>query len=592
MQSDEQAADRWTWQAVASALAHELGYPAAEVARLGEHFFPQQLGQPVSTAARRFAVHLAPTSAAMWNAPPDGPFHYDPAAGVQELWAVLPIADHDVLGQLSRISPLSAAERQALQDVYFQPRRMLSDFALLFEDFTEAQRHLIEHGSAEERWHWFQRQFSKAHARCRIIAAHLAEHVEAATSQRRPEGSEAAHLVLRQLFADENASTSAPPSWENDNGSVPPVTWGPPANGGAFAALLGLAGTGLDGAFTTDGAVAWREIGDAMNNFGHVRDRENCPVPTVIPAMGLTLTPQQLAHVTVRNGLAMADVNDEWLGGGQGFEVKWRGVLWIDAEGDYHFRAGAPTEGHEEPSLHEARHRSWRIELRRGQKTWVLLRHHWHHEHDIDHASLHLRGGAYEIEVELVQHEPDFVHPPLHRQHTGFEIKYRGPDTQEHMSTLPRSHLFRTHVDQPLSVAGLSPAAEGFLHDRYGSSLRDIRRTYQRAFKALLFVHRFALSAQPRKDEGSELRYMLSEAARFAGWLTYDNGGVWTTHKANFDFNFLPVGDRHRGAHRARTAAPSGRSHGDCDRPPPVDDSRRDSHRRARRRAHPRAGNT
>jgi hypothetical protein len=218
-------------------------------------------------------------------------------------------------------------------------------------------------------------------------------------------------------------------------------------------------------------------------------------------------------------------------------------VLWVDAEGDYRFRAGAPTEGHEEPSLHEARHRSWQIELRRGQKTWILLRHHWHHEHDIDHASLHLRGGAYEIEVELVQHEPDFVHPPLHRQHTGFEIKYRGPDTQEHMSMLPRSHLFRTHVDQPLSVAGLSPAAEGFLHDRYGSSLRDIRRTYQRAFKALLLVHRFALSARPRKDEGSELRYMLSEAARFAGWSTYDNGGVWTTHKANFDFNFLPVGD-------------------------------------------------
>jgi hypothetical protein len=124
---------------------------------------------------------------------------YDPAAGVQELWAVLPIADHDVLGQLSRISPLSAAERHAVQDVYFQPRRMLSHFAMLFDDFTEAQRHLIEHGSAEERWYWFQRQFSKAHARCRIIAAHLAEHVEAAASQRQPEGSEAAHMARRAL---------------------------------------------------------------------------------------------------------------------------------------------------------------------------------------------------------------------------------------------------------------------------------------------------------------------------------------------------------------------------------------------------------
>ena len=544
--SDDDAERRWTWQAVAAALTHELGFAAAEVTHLGEHFFPhvlEQSGQPVSPAARRFAVHLAPTSAGMWNAPPEGPFHYDPAAAVQQLWAVLPIADHEVLGQLSRISPLSAAERHAVQDVYFQPRRLLCHFAMLFDDFTEAQRHLIEHDNAEERWHWFQRQFAKAHARCRIIAAHLAEHVEAATSQRHPEGSEAAHLVLRHLFADENASTSAPPSWENDDGSAPPVTWTPPANGGAFAALLGLVGTGLDGAFTAGGAVAWREISDAMNNFGPVRDRENCPVPTVIPAMGLTLTPQQLAHVTLRNGLAMADVNDEWLGGGQGFEAAWHGVLWIDENGEYHFHAGAPTEGHEEPSLHEARHRSWRIVLRRGQKTWVLLRRHWHHEQDIDRAALHLRRGAYEIDVDLVQHEPDFVHPPLHRQHTGFQIKYRGPDTHERLTVLPRSHLFRTHVDHRLSVAGLSGAAAGFLHNRYGSSLRDIRRTYQRAFKAALFTHRFALSARPRGDEGSELRYMLSQPVRFAGWSTYLDGGVWKTHKADFNFNFLPVGD-------------------------------------------------
>ncbi len=152
-------------------------------------------------------------------------------------------------------------------------------------------------------------------------------------------------------------------------------------------------------------------------------------------------------------------------------------------------------------------------------------------------------AAQYEIEVELIQHESDFVHEPLHPQRTGFEIKYRGPDTHERLTTLPRSHLFRTRVDQPLSVAGLSPSATGFLHDRYGSSLRDIRRTYQRAFKAMLFVHRFALSARPRNGEGSELRYMLSEPARFAGWSTYRVGGAWKTHKADFDFNLLPVGD-------------------------------------------------
>jgi hypothetical protein len=545
---DDAAGETLTWRAIAASLVHDLGFDLDHVTRLGRHFFPEVLeqeGQPVSAAERRFAVHLLATAPAMWDAPPVGPFHYDPAAGAQLLWAVLPIADRAVLDQLSRISPLSPAEQRAVQDVYFQPRHLLSHFAMLFENFVDAQRQLIEDRDAEASWHWFRRQFALAHARCRVIAEHLAAHVEAVTSQQRPDGHAAAHMVLRHLFADENAATVPPlaPSWENDNGSVPPVTWFPPANGGGFAALLGLAGTGLDCRFTARGTLAWHDIGDAMSVFGAERDRENCPIPTVIPRMGLTLTPQQLAHVSVRNGLAMADSTGAWLGGAEGFKVEWRGVLLVDHEGAYHFRAGAPVAGDGEPGIEEARHRSWKIELRRGQTTWVLLRHHWPHEADIHHAELPLRAGAYEITVELVQHEPDFVHPPLHRQHTGFEIKYRGPDTHDRLRPLSRTHLFRTYVDHRLSAPNLSASAELFLHDRYGSSLRDIRRSYQRAFKALLFVHRFALSAQPRGDERCELSYMLSQPVQFAGWSTYRSGAVWRTHKANFDFNFLPVGD-------------------------------------------------
>jgi hypothetical protein len=79
--------------------------------------------------------------------------------------------------------------------------------------------------------------------------------------------------------------------------------------------------------------------------------------------------------------------------------------------------------------------------------------------------------------------------------------------------------------------------------NRYASTLRDIRRTYQRAFKALLFSHRFELSARPRAGEGSELGYMLAQSDKFAGWSYYRSTGAFTTHKADFNFNFLPVGD-------------------------------------------------
>ncbi len=539
----EAEARGWTWRKMEAALTRELGFPASEVEQLGEHFFPhilEEAGHSVDPRSRRFTGDLATTYADMWNATPEGPFRYDTKA--QQLWAVLPIADEEVLKQLTRVQALKTEERQAVQDVYFQTRLILSRFAMLFENFGQAEHALIENGNEEERWRYFQFQFSRCHARCRVVAEHLSEHVEAVTGQERPEGSDAARLILKDLFADENAATTP---WENDGGSVPQVTWKPPANGGAFAALLGLAGTGMDGEFTLRGGeVVWREVRDAMGAFGHERDRQNCPVPTVIPSMGLTLTPGQMKYVTVLNGLAMSDGDGTWLGGAQGFEATWDGVLLIDEEGEYHFRAGAPTEGHEEPSLREAHHRSWRVILKRGQRTWVLLRHRWHDEENIEPAAIRLQSGAYDLRVEFIQHTPEFLHEDeIRHQHTGFEIKYRGPDTRDELVVIPHEHLFRVRNEGPMRVSGLHGHPADFLANRYASSLRDIRRTYQRAFKALLFTHRFMLSARSHAGESSELGYMLSENARFAGSSFYREGTIFGHHQADFNFNLLPVGD-------------------------------------------------
>ncbi len=538
----EEAAEQWSWRRIAASLTQEFGFPDAAVSEFGEHFFPDVLeaaGVPVGQAARRFTGALAATSAPMWNGAPEGPFRYDPAA--QLLWGTLPLRDHAVLEQLSKVQALDAPEQQAVQDVYFGPRLMLSAFAMLFDDFDEAQHHLIQGRDGDERWNYFRRQFAKTHARCGILAEHLSEHLEAATGQERPEGSDVARLVLKNLFADENAAAA----WQSDSGAVPPVTWVAPANGGAYAALLGLAGTGLDGEFTTGGGpVVWREIRDSLRPFGVVPDRENCPVPTVIPSMGLALTPDQMRYVTVRNGLAMDDARGDWLGGAQGFEAHWHGVLLVDRAGEYHFRAGAPTERDAEPSPHEAHHRSWRVFLKRGQKTWVLLRHRWHGEENLEPAAISLDRGAYDVTVEFVQHPPEYLREDeIHRQHTGFEIKYRGPDTEDHLKPIAPTQLFRTHKDGAISVPGLGGVPAAFLANRYDSSLRDIRRTYQRAFKALLFAHRFALAARPHAGAGSELGYMLAQADKFAGWSYYRSGGAFATHKADFDFNFLPIGD-------------------------------------------------
>jgi hypothetical protein len=435
---------------------------------------------------------------------------------------------------------LSPAEQQAAQDVYFLPRKMLADLALLFDDFDEAQRRLIEDADRSESWRFFRRRFALAHRRAAVIADHLAEHVEAVTGLPRSERSEEAHLILRSLYADENEAAS----WENDSGVPQPVTWqltvSSPGYGGAYAALLGLVGTGLEGEFRAyDGdPVVWREVRDDLRAFGAVPDRENCPVPTVIPSMALTLTPSQMAHVVLRNGMAMADQSGEWLGGAQGFQASWHGVLIVDSEGEYHFHPDPEDEaGH-------ARDESWHVTLKWGQKTWVVLRHRWHGEPDIREVPLRLETGAYEIDVTFVEHSPGFLHGgDVGAQHTGFTLKYRGPDTDFQLEAISPTRLFRQLKDGPLNVAGLSGSAAGFLRRRYTSSLRDIRRTYQRAFKALMLTHRFELSARRHAGEGSELGYMLSEGARFSGWSYYQSGPGFVSHQADLDFNFLPVGD-------------------------------------------------
>jgi hypothetical protein len=554
----EEEVHQWSWRRIDSALTHEFGFPAADVLTLGEHFFPHVLemsGTAVALQARRFTANLAVTTAAMWNTPPEGPFHYDPAATV--LWASLPLSDEAVIEQLTRLAALKPPEQQAVEDVYFGPRVMLAEFGLLFSNFGQAEERLIEERDQQTRWHYFQRQFALCHARCRVIAHHLAEHVGAATCQSKPEGAHAAAmLLLKNLYADENFATVG---WENDNGTVPAVTWTPPPNGSAFAALLGLVGTGLEGTFKTKGNIAWREVRGPLTAFGDVRDRENCPVPTVIPSMGLALTPQQMKAVTVRNGLAMADASGRWLGGAESFSVTWHGALLVDEEGDYRFHAGAPSrEGHE-PNAEPPRDRSWHVILKRGQKTWVLLRHQWYGEHDLRTESLPLRRGAYELTVEFIQHSPNYLQSGAEPQpeHTGFEIRYSGPDSVHRFVTIPHDRLFRIVKERTLTVAGLSGASAAFLGGLYTSSLRDVRRTYQRAFKALLFTHRFALSAEPRSGEGSELGYMLAHKVRFAGCSYYRNGAVFTRHRADFDFNFLPVLDHYHSPAGDSRAHPS-----------------------------------
>ena len=537
----------WSWKRIEVSLRNEFGFAEADIRSLGTHYFPdvlQQAGLSVGVDSRSYfsPLALANTVPQMWNIPPDGPFHYDQAGA--RLSARVPLSDRHVIEKLEHVRPLQVEERQAVQDLYFQPRSTLALFALLFENFAEAERHLTEEYREEARWAFFRKQFALSHRRCRIIAEHLSRHVAAVTGKECPEDWHEAMLLLRTLFADENKAVA---DWENDAGTTPAVVWTPAPNGGAFAALLGLVGTGLIAEYTPRGGpIAWRDVGGTLSLFDRERDLENCPVPTVLPAMDLALTPQQMQFISVLNGFAMKDASGAWIGGAQGFDVKWSGALMIEHEGDYEFSAGLPPAERQKPHWEHTGHRKWRVTLKRGQKVWVLLTHHWPDSEERHSTNLRLRKGAYEVSVELIQ-PPVSVHSDIEVRdlRTGLRVLYKGPDSQDHLTEIPHRNLFPPSKNDSLGkgISTFGAGASTFLSTLYVSSLRDIRRTYQRAFKALLFVNRFGLSAKGSPTGQSELGYFLAQKDNFAGASYYRSGGSFTQHKAGFDFNFLPLLD-------------------------------------------------
>ena len=469
---------------------------------------------------------------------------------------------------------LDGADPAAVQDLYFAPRVDLAFVAFLFPDWQSAEIHLIQERDEGRRWEYFRRHFALADARRKVIARHLAKHVAQRTGCHEQDLDSVAALVLSSLLSDENTGTP----WESYSGVPPSVMWTPPPAGGAIPALLGLTGTGLlgeyqlvqppagsssppaagtlplagsnlqGGATATNTQVIWREVRGPFDAFGHERDRTNAPVPTVIPALGLSTSVGSL--VSLHNGYAVTTADGKRLGGASTFRVCWSGVLLVEQEGEYAFHAGAPTPEGEKPDFERAEKSQWRVTLTRGSKTWVVLNHDWPGDSSPERSMPRLRGGAYGIVIEYNQPAPDFTSASrLHPQHTGFEVKYAGPDSRDCLVALPLNRLYRdlqnNTLDYQIPFLPGSKNAQAFLKAFYTSTIRDVRRTYQRAFKALLFAGKLGLTARRQEDGQTELGYMVSHPPNFEGDAYYRTGTTFKQHLAYFDFNFLPLQDNY-----------------------------------------------
>jgi hypothetical protein len=548
---DDEDAQSWTWDQIETTMRVDFAYDPAggdPLRSLGEHYFPSILedsGISVPVAQRQYRTPLVTPSPQMWNTPPMGPFRYD--TGSNELWTQLPITDEAVIAKLGRIRQLDAAEQHAVRELYFAPRAELAPFAFIFTDLSEAEERLIQEPDEDNRWRYFQREFATCYARCKLIAEHLADHMVVWTGEGHEQESALAWDLLRHLYADENRAIA---SWENAAGTEPVVTWPDQPSGGAFVALLGLIGTGLLGEYTLDdGSLAWRELRGPFDAFGSPENAANAPVPTILPALDLA-APPTAPFLELRNGFFLPSHDDALPDGAQGYSVRWTGVLMVSEGGNYEFRAGSPTPDGELPDFEAARERGWRVELRRGQRVWVILSNEWVDEiAPGDAASLHLQRGAYRITVDFRQPPPTFADPEdVCPVPGGFQLKYAGPDSGDRMIAIPRTRLYRDVKDERLDagIDLLNPTAHAWLASRYTSSLRDIRRTYLRAFSALLFSHRFDLSAMVESDSGqSEIEFLLQHADNFVGTSYVRQGPNIVVHRAEFNFNFLPVLDNY-----------------------------------------------
>ena len=126
----------------------------------------------------------------------------------------------------------------------------------------------------------------------------------------------------------------------------------------------------------------------------------------------------------------------------------------VEHEGEYEFCARQkPTAECERPDFERAEKSSWRVTLSRGQKTWVVLSNQWPGETGHERSAPRLRRGAYQITITYSQPAPDFsVESQVRPHHTGFEVKYAGPDSHGRLVALPVKHLYRESQTQTLGT--------------------------------------------------------------------------------------------------------------------------------------------
>ena len=555
---------------------HELGLRRGRCRwRSAQHFFPQRcpVGRPrvERGAATRFvtASRRRRRRAAMWNGPAGRRRSSTTPRRGSELWTRVPLADHEVIAQLTQ---LAAAERRTSRRrcrTCFSSRARCSPGSRCCSPISPtAQRRLIEERDEASALALFPpRSSCSATAAATSSRGTCRDHVAAATGQRTPGRRRGRRLLILRAAGSptktrrRRAGRTTPARRRRSPGRRRRTA-------ARFAALLGLsapassANTGR-----RRRARLARRLGPAGRLRGRLRDHENCPVPTVLP------TPRRHADAAAsavrQRPQRLPDEGRDrrrWLGGAQGFTVTWAGALLVEQEGTYEFWAGAPTPGDDQPDCEAAEHRRWRVD---AQPRPAQL--------GDPEPPLARRGGAPVIgrcrcgaaptsspsnSSSPARSSP--VDEQVRPQHTGFQVKYAGPTAAASASQIPHRQLFAIQKDAPLgdrhrrtSARRGGVSGDALYRARCATSAAPTSAPSRRC--CLRTGSRCRRNAS--RTDTSELGYMLGRRREFAGAAYYRCGGGFTPHAADFDFNFLPLARRLPSAGRPTARQPVAAAH-------------------------------
>ena len=489
-----------------------------------------------------YCVPLAGSMVECWEKYP--PFNYEPD---RQLNAYRPVRDVDAIDWLadhdSTDEDQEKLDRAAVKTLHSMAREDIFTLRWLFPNFKEAVEHLIENPCEHSRCRFVLKSLRIFKRSLRVIVCHLAGHVTGHDIF-----TDGCPTPVKETLACTIRSLLTQLVNEDHEAAKNPLD--------SLTVLLGLRGNGLTqiiGNFPRKvnrpmlPAKSFNALNDPAKEgifVDNVDDlsfpacnshdleaswSRNVPLYGTVPKFDFPPGTDDADDLELTNGFTAAKQN------AQPYFVAWKGLLYIDESQFVRFAcdlgvnsdAGCSvTIGTPTPISFE----QWGDD-NGGSKAIRFV------EQPI-HEVQKIAAGFYDIEVVFYDRTIDCDHDFT----SSFSLLKAVAKTHEELSDVGCDGYVEVHSSeyyQSTKWEMIRPDDNPDLRDTsgfvYRSSVRDIRRTYQRVLKWLIFAYRLRLTHE-------EIQYFSANSTDFGG-ESFDANPTHRGTSVSFSPNTIPVGD-------------------------------------------------